>query len=155
MKPAAAIVILLVALGTTAALAQAPGDHHGVQNVVVIFQENRTPDNLFHDPVLIQRGADIASSGVNSLGQTIPLSPIDLGTTGSNPQNYDLSHTHSAFLSMYDGGKMNGADLIPCSPAANCPPNAHPNPQFMYVNPSDVRNNPPSACGSTGDRSSD
>jgi phospholipase C len=139
MKPTAAIVILLVALGTTAALAQAPRDHHGVQNVVVIFQENRTPDNLFHDPVLIQRGADIASSGVNSLGQTIPLSPIDLGTTGSNPQNYDLSHTHSAFLSMYDGGKMNGADLIPCSPAANCPPNAHPNPQFMYVNPSDVR----------------
>jgi phospholipase C len=139
MKLTAALVILLVALGTTAVLAQAPRDHHGVQNVVVIFQENRTPDNLFHDPVLIQRGADIASSGVNSLGQTIPLSPIDLGTTGSNPQNYDLSHTHSAFLSMYDGGKMNGADLIPCSPAANCPPNAHPNPQFMYVNPSDVR----------------
>ncbi len=40
---------------------------------------------------------------------------------------------------MYDGGKMDGADLIPCSPAANCPPNAHPNPQFMYVMPSDVQ----------------
>ena len=61
-----------------------------IQHVVVIFQENRTPDNLFQDPVLISRGADIASSGVNSLGQTIPLSPIDLGTSGSNPQNYDL-----------------------------------------------------------------
>ena len=110
-----------------------------IQHVVVIFQENRTPDNLFQDSVLISRGADIASSGVNSLGQTIPLSPIDLGTAGSNPQNYDLSHAHSAFVSMYDGGKMDGADLIPCSPAANCPPNAHPNPQFMYVNPSDVQ----------------
>ena len=110
-----------------------------IQHIVVIFQENRTPDNLFQDPVLIKNGADIAQSGVNSLHQTITLSPIDLGTTGSNPQNYDLSHAHSAFVAMYDGGKMDGADLIPCSPAANCPPNAHPNPQFMYVNPSDVQ----------------
>jgi phospholipase C len=110
-----------------------------IQHIVVIFQENRTPDNLFQDPVLIKNGADIAQSGVNSVGQTITLSPIDLGTAGSNPQNYDLSHAHSAFVSMYDGGKMDGADLVPCSPAANCPPNAHPNPQFMYVNPSDVQ----------------
>jgi hypothetical protein len=33
---------------------------------VIVFQENRTPDNLFQDPVLIARGADIASSGLNS-----------------------------------------------------------------------------------------
>ena len=109
------------------------------QHIVVIFQENRTPDNLFQDPVLISRGADIASSGLNSTGQTIPLSPIDLGTTGTSPQNYDLSHAHAAFDSMYDGGKMDGANLIPCSPAANCPPNAHPNPQYMYVEPADVQ----------------
>jgi phospholipase C len=109
-----------------------------IQHIVVIFQENRTPDNLFHDSNLIAAGADIAISGVNSVGQTITLSPIDLGTAGLNPQNYDLSHAHSAFVSMYDGGTMHGADLIPCSPATNCPPNAHPNPQFMYVNPTDV-----------------
>jgi phospholipase C len=110
-----------------------------IQHIVIIFQENRTPDNLFQDPVLIARGADIASSGVNSLGQTSPLVPIDLGTTGSNPQNYDLSHAHAAFVAMYDGGKMDGADRIPCSPAANCPPNAHANAQFMYVTPADVQ----------------
>jgi phospholipase C len=110
-----------------------------LQHIVVIFQENRTPDNLFQDPVLISRGADIASSGLNSLGQTIPLSPIDLGTAGSNPQNYDLSHANSAFVAMYDGGKMDGANLIPCSPAANCPPNANPNPQYKYVKPADVQ----------------
>jgi phospholipase C len=109
------------------------------QHIVVIFQENRTPDNLFQDPVLISGGADIATSGLNSTGQTIPLSPIDLGTTGSSPQNYDLSHANAAFVSMYDGGKMDGANLIPCSPAANCPPNAHPNPQYMYVKPADVQ----------------
>jgi phospholipase C len=110
-----------------------------IQHVVIIFQENRTPDNLFHDPVLIARGADLASSGLNSLGQTIPLRPIDLGTSGSNPQNYGVHHTHAAFVSMYDGGKMDGADLIPCEPAAECPPKAHPSPQFMYVNPADVQ----------------
>jgi phospholipase C len=108
------------------------------QHIVVIFQENRTPDNLFQDPVLIANGADIASTA-NSFETTIPLSPIDLGTAGSNPQNYDLSHAHAAFVDMYDGGKMDGASLIPCSPTANCPPNAHPNPQFMYVEPSDVQ----------------
>jgi phospholipase C len=109
------------------------------QHIVVILQENRTPDNLFQDSVLTARGADIASSGLNSTGQTIPLSPIDLGTAGSAPQNYDLSHANAAFVSMYDGGKMDGANLIPCSPAANCPPNAHPNPQYMYVKQSDVQ----------------
>jgi phospholipase C len=108
------------------------------QHIVVIFQENRTPDNLFQDPVLIANGADIASSG-NSFGTTVPLSPIDLGTAGTNPQTYDLSHAHAAFVDMYDGGKMDGASLIPCTPAADCPPNAHPNPQFMYVMPSDVQ----------------
>jgi phospholipase C len=105
------------------------------QHIVIIFQENRTPDNLFQDPVLIARGADIAASGLNSLGQTIALSPVDLGTTGASPQNYDLSHTNPAFLSMYHGGKMDGANLIPCTPAAACPPN----PQYRYVKQSDVQ----------------
>jgi phospholipase C len=110
-----------------------------IQRVVIIFQENRTPDNLFQDPVLIARGADIASSGMNSLGQTIPLDPMDLGTVGSNPQDYDLSHTHPSFVAMYDGGKMDGANLIRCAPAEYCPPNANPNPQFKYVKPADVQ----------------
>jgi phospholipase C len=108
-----------------------------IQHIVIIFQENRTPDNLFQDPVLISRGADIASSGKNSLGQTITLSPIDLGTAGTTPDTYDLSHQHDAWLSMFDGGKMDGADLIPCQPATGttCPAN----PQFMYVKPADVQ----------------
>jgi phospholipase C len=105
------------------------------QHIVVIFQENRTPDNLFQDSKLVANGADISSSG-NSFGTKIPLSPIDLGTAGSNPQNYDLSHANSAFVEMYDGGKMDGASQIKCSPATGvtCPANA----QFMYVKPADV-----------------
>ncbi len=106
-----------------------------IQHVVIIFQENRSVDNLFHDPVLIARGADIASSGMNSKGQTIPLSPIDLGTAGSNPTNFDLGHKHADFVAMYDNSKMDGADLTGCAPAASCPANA----QFHYVTPADVQ----------------
>jgi len=108
-----------------------------IQHVVIIFQENRTPDNLFQDPVLIANGADIASSGLNSKGQVIPLTPIDLGSNGSTPQLYDLNHGHPSFVLMYDGGKMDGADKIPvtCNSAVPCPP---PYAQFRYVLPSDV-----------------
>src|SRR5437588_4317459 len=97
-----------------------------IQHVVVVFQENRTPDNLFHG----LPNADIANSGVNSLGQTIPLQPIPLAN------RYDLGHRHNDFLRTYDNGKMDGADKVAgCNPnLAGCPPN----PQFQYVNPSDV-----------------
>jgi|HubBroStandDraft_2_1064218.scaffolds.fasta_scaffold00538_10 phospholipase C len=103
-----------------------------IQHVVVIFQENRTPDNLFQDPVLIGRGADIVSSGTNSSGQAVQLVPVPLATP------YDRSHAHKAFLQMYDNGKMDGTDLIlvTCNPGVqNCPP---PNQGFAYVNPTDV-----------------
>ncbi|MFZ1051845.1 MAG: alkaline phosphatase family protein [Candidatus Sulfotelmatobacter sp.] len=116
-----------------------------IQHVVIIFQENRTPDNLFQDPVLIKKGADIQNYGVNSKGQTIPLSQIDLGTNGINPDYYDLSHAHTAFVQMCDLNEstgvcaMDGADKIAYScqkGATGCPP---ANPQFMYVNPADVQ----------------
>ena len=109
----------------------------GIQYVVVIVQENRSTDNLFQDPVLIGRGADIAQSGLNSTGATISLSQTDLVTA------YDLDHSHTAFVAMYDGGKMDGANLVKvvCDPGSkNCPPpQLPPNPQYMYVNPTEVQ----------------
>jgi phospholipase C len=116
-----------------------------IQHVVIIFQENRSPDNLFQDQVLIANGADIQNYGVNSLGQKITLSPMDLGTVGSNPSDYDIAHSHKSFTEMCDMNSsgtacaMDGADLtnVTCNPGvSNCPPL---NPQFMYVNPSEVQ----------------
>src|SRR5277367_2620498 len=52
--------------GSATASVQTPigsGNSGKIQHVVIIFQENRTPDNLFQDPMLIQRGADIQSYG--------------------------------------------------------------------------------------------
>jgi phospholipase C len=107
-----------------------------IQHVVVIFQENRTTDNVFQDPVLVQRGADIQSYGINSLGQQITLTPTSLKT------NYDLSHSHQAFLDMCDlgpsGCKMDGADKIhgQCNGGGTgCLP---PNVWFQYVDPTEA-----------------
>jgi phospholipase C len=105
------------------------GGSGGIAHVVVIVQENRTPDNLFHG----LPGADIADFGTNSAGETIALTATGLSVP------YDLAHSHAAFLAMYDGGKMDGADKIgiQCqAKAANCPPH---NPTFQYVDPAEVR----------------
>ena len=109
------------------------GSDNKIQHVVIIFQENRSTDNLFHDPVLINRGADIASSGKDSEGQTITLTPVPLVT------DYDLGHGHNAFLKMCDWNGTeclnDAADLTGCSPPADCPSNA----EFQYVQASDVQ----------------
>ena len=111
MKLTAKFLCLLFCLGTVAR-AEIPYTNP-IRHVVIVFQENRTPDNLFHGflswPGINPANYDLASSGVNSKGQVIPLGPVALGNA------YDLSHSHSAFVAMYDGGKMDGADKIPCS----------------------------------------
>ena len=107
------------------------------KHVVVIFQENRTPDNLFqglcHPPfgdrdscstTPTARQYNISTTGWldkhSPTGVTDP-EPVPLGNT------YDLSHAHAAFVSMYDGGRMDGAGNIPCS--GTCPTT----PQFKFV----------------------
>lgn len=79
----------------------------------MIFQENRTPDNLFHGlltwPGINPAKYNIATFGINSEGDMIPLGPVPLGIP------YDLDHSHTAFVSQYDNGKMDGADKVRCS----------------------------------------
>jgi phospholipase C len=113
-------------------------DNPPIQHVVIIFQENRTPDNLFQDPVLIKRGADIAPNGLNSKGRTVPLTEVHLAN------DYDLDHSHFGFVQMCDLQpvnvcKMDRADSI----AVNCNPHTTdcpaPNAQFAYVTPSEVQ----------------
>jgi phospholipase C len=130
---AAGLLVYLGGCGGTTSTISNPPPSSKIKHVVVIFQENRSTDNLFGgDQALIAAGADLASSGLNSLGQTIPLTPVALAN------DYDTNHAHNAFVQMYDNGKMDGADLIKvqCSPGAtDCP---DPNLQFKYVQASDV-----------------
>ena len=123
MKIAVSVLLLLVLVTSMQAR-----DHHGrIGHVIVIFQENRTPDNLFQDPNLISAGADIQNYGVNSQGDNIPLKPLTLAS------DYNPYHSHASFVAMYDNGKMDGANniKIECNKGAkNCPP---ANAQFVYV----------------------
>jgi phospholipase C len=85
-----------------------------IQHVVIIVQENRTPDNLFQG----LPGADIAKGGFNSKGAYVALMPRPLAN------RYDLDHSHTGFKTEFNGGKMNGFDLVkircrkPCRPTA-------------------------------------
>jgi phospholipase C len=71
-----------------------------IQHVVIIYQENRTPDNLFQG----LPGADISKTAVDSQGHRVPLHRVSLAS------KYDLCHRHACFERDFDGGKMNGFD---------------------------------------------
>jgi phospholipase C len=109
-----------------------------ITHVIVIVQENRSTDNLFQDPVLISRGADIQNYGIDSDGNTIPLAQLPLAV------DFDPNHSNYAWKLMCDlqpNGqcKMDGANLIPisCNQGATDCPGTDLN--FGYVNPSDVQ----------------
>ena len=68
---------------------------------MILVQENRSFDNLF----ATFPGADGATSGQNSLGQTIPLQPSDLVA------KCDLGHSRQGYVRDYDRGKMDGFNL--------------------------------------------
>ena len=157
-------IFVVAALAATAAHAQ-----YGktpIKHVIVIFQENRTPDNLFQGlctanggvPGCTTTGANgtynIVSTYVNSAGETTPLAPIGLAA------NFDLDHSHG-------GPKLDGTisgwnfefehQGIAGRPAANVPTGCGANifgcvvpannySQFMYVYNTRVRN----ANGSEG-----
>ena len=124
--------------GGSSSVAAPPPPPPKIQHVVIIFQENRTPDNLFQDPVLISKGADISSTGVTSQGQQIAL------IRGSLVTDYDLSHAHNAWVSMCDLDattgmcKMDGADHVHIHCNMKEPDCPSPTAWFRYVDPSEV-----------------
>jgi phospholipase C len=131
-----------------------------INHVVIIFQENRTPDNLFQglctatgspgcDPTGTNPSKyDLAQSGlanVNGSIQTVPLTSNSLVTT------YDLGHDHYAFLDIcdYQSGTnscaMDGAWQIGCG-VTGCPPTPCPQnpavpacPEYQYIESSQVQ----------------
>ena len=69
-----------------------------IQHIVIIVQENRTPDYLFQGVL----GADIAKTAIDAHGHVVPMKPMSLAAP------YDLDHGHGAWVRDYDGGKMDG-----------------------------------------------
>jgi phospholipase C len=129
--------LLLLLFGALLAHAQISRFEH----VIVIVQENRTPDNLFQGLCAPPFGASGSCSTTpnatqyniqtgdwldkhSPTGVTQPL-PVPLGNT------YDLSHSHGAFNSQCDGHpiacRMDGAGDVPCSGTCLSQP------QFRFV----------------------
>ena len=109
--------LLLFFLGIRVASAQIPSFQH----IVVVVQENRTPDNLFQGLCAPPYGS------ANSCSATPSASQYDIqalrwkdktSRTGyfdpapiALANKYDLSHAHSAFVAMCDADPSTGACL--------------------------------------------
>lgn len=93
-----------------------------IQHVVIIVQENRSVDNLFQ----FLPGANTQSYGLDSKGETVQLQAEDLAAP------YDMAHVHTAWLTEYANGAMNGFDLNTCK--GKCPND----PAYAYVPQSQV-----------------
>jgi phospholipase C len=72
-----------------------------IKHVVIVFQENRTVDNLFNG----LRGANTVRYGSDPAGARIRLRQVSLVAP------YDVDHEHRAFETAFDGGKMDGFTL--------------------------------------------
>jgi phospholipase C len=129
MKSAKSLLLLLSVLAAAVlSHAQSPKPLH----VIVVIQENRTPDNLFQDPTLISNGADIwtvnnpfpcegVSGGIQVQGQVLNTC-------------FDPDHEHSVgWEETYDNGIMDGACTIPVNESACAPGTAPQYPAVTYV----------------------
>jgi phospholipase C len=134
--------LLSIWFGGMAVHAQIPNFQH----IVVIVQENRTPDNLFQGLCAPPYGSTASCSTAPT---ATPAAEYDIQTknwsdkkssTGTTQptavplaNKYDLSHSHSAFVAMCDADpatgacKMDGAGNIPCSGTCSSKP------QFRFV----------------------
>jgi phospholipase C len=123
---------------TLPACAGSPPKLQGFQHIVLVVQENRTPDNLFQGLCLPPYGSasacgtapgqyDIQSYGLDQTGTQILLSPVPLGNS------YDPGHSHQAFEEMCN---PNNQTYYPCSAntglsTTGCPLNC----SYEYVDP--------------------
>lgn len=77
-----------------------PG-HTPIKHIVIVLQENRTFDNIFHG----YPGANFATIGHNHNGRRVKLPELALMTP------WDPSHDYENWVIEYNGGGMNGFDL--------------------------------------------
>jgi len=147
---------ILPALAAMLAQTQSAQTPTAFKHIVIIFQENRTPDSLFYNLCTPPYGTTSSCSATPGKGQydiqtanwadktNLPnkvIQPLSVPLANT----YDLSHAHSAFSAMCDFNKsdlcqMDGASGIPCSAEKGdtCPTQ----PQFRYVDNSTGQINP-------------
>jgi phospholipase C len=101
-----------------------PGSASPIQHVVIIVQENRSFDNFF----ATFPGADGTTVGRLHDGRQIQLVKAPLN-------GYDVNHGYPDYVQAYDGGKMDGFDLLhwdgPSGLAGTYP--------YEYVDPEQIK----------------
>lgn len=116
--PLACTLALVAAALQPPLAAAAPAFRH----VVLIIQENRTPDNLFGSNPHFEPGVDIVPAAPNAAGETVKFTPVALATC------YDIAHSHASYVDARAGW-----DTEPVSRAGNPACVIPANPQFKYV----------------------
>ena len=128
MKAAAKSLLLLSTLAATFAVAQQPNTPF--KHVIIVIQENRTPDNLFGSDAFASQpqlpGADLATQA--KCGNTvIPRTASGLYSCFDPDHGHGWNHPlHDAWLTTYDSGKMDGSCGVTlwCGPPGQtCPYN--------------------------------
>lgn len=148
MKLAINALVLLTISGAIVSQAQISSFEH----VVVVFQENRTPDNLFHGLCSAPYGT------ANSCSTKPTTSQYNIQTknwldkhssTGvTQPSSvalanaYDLGHVHKSFTQMCDVNKTTGACRMDGAGDVFCSGTCVSKPQFKYVDNSKGNLNP-------------
>lgn len=131
MKFAAKVLLCFLALSL---FTYAIGEITSFQHVVLVVQENRTPDNLFQglcgaNRTLCPNPYDLQNFGTDNKGNKVPLLQTALGST------FDPGHGHSSFVTMChlnagtNACRMDGLSSRSCN-VGKC--------SFDYVNPTDV-----------------
>ena len=86
-----------------------------IRHVVIIVQENRTPDDLFNG----FPGADTVQRGLRHDGSSVALQPVSLAAPA------DLGHRHEDWRLEWNRGAMNGFDLDSSGGAGSMYPYAY------------------------------
>jgi phospholipase C len=94
------------------------------KHIVIVVQENRTPDNIFGSDPSFEPGVDISTTGM-AAGRAVPFTATPLAGC------FDISHEHLAFMQAWDNGRMDGAYRILTSSHSGC--RIPPFPEYKYV----------------------
>jgi len=141
-------ILALLGVATIAANAQILNFQH----IIVIVQENRTPDNLFQGLCAPPYGsAAVCSTNptasqyniqtANWLDKSSPTGVTQPGLV-LLANKYDLSHAHSAFTAMCDTDPITGACKMDGAGSIKCSGTCLSKPQFRYVDNSTGTVNP-------------
>jgi phospholipase C len=142
------VLLLLGSLGSVFAHAQISSFQH----VIVIIQENRTPDNLFQGLCTSPFGSSTScSTSPTSTQYNIQTSKWldNTSSTGTtNPtivqldNKFDPAHTHPAFTTMCDVNTTTGICRMDGAAGESCTGTCGTRPQFKYVQNKNSNLNP-------------